>query len=198
MYLLNEKIRKFFMPISIIPLILGIIFLFYANNELYASIVYDTAFLIASPLIIIIFLLYVLYPLVKILLKRYGNNIQTIIVLLIIIFSILAIRFSSTAIIFTFSWILYLAVFLNFSSDIKETNFEKYIISHPVEKNCFDFKRIINTSSFNVLLSVTLLTIIFCDSFLYLDLYRLLVTFLSIVLVISSIIYGKNDKSIDY
>lgn len=183
------------MPLAIIALILCVLFFFYVNNNLNVNIYISVS---VFHFIIIIFLIYVVYPLVKILFKGYGNGIQRIIILLILIFLSLDVLFSSYAIIFTLILVLYLAIFLNFSSDIKKTILGSYIVSYPIERDSSEFREILNTSSFNVLLTVILLTSIVFDNLSYLDLYRILVSSLAIVLVVSSIFYGKNDKSIDY
>lgn len=83
---------------------------------------------------------------------------------------------------------------------MKEKSGRYYILSFPVEKdNCnLDFGEIVNSSSFNVLMSVVLLTIIIGLSLSYFDPYFILTAILAIVLVMSSVIYGKSDKSIDY
>jgi len=198
MYLLNERLRYFFTPLIIATLMLGVFYFFSWNKDWYSYMPYYTAFRLAFYLSIILFLIYVVYPFIKILYKNYGTIFQRIIIILLLISSTFALYFTSTAIIYTLIWIIYLAIFLNFSSNIEKKNMQHYILSYPNLKNSTDFSRIINTSSFNVLMTVVLLTITVADSLTYSDWYRLLTTLLAIVLVISSIIYGKTDKSIDY
>lgn len=198
MYLLDERLRRFFSPIVIIALMSEILFFFSEKGDLYSLVSYYAGGLLVVYSSIIIFLIYVAYPLIKILLKKYGTIIQRIIALLILISSFLAVFFSFVGTIYTLLWILYLAIFLNFSSTIEKNGERYYILSYPIKKNSSDFDEIINSSSFNVLVSIVFLTIVAGESLFYFDPYFALISILAIVLVMSSVIYGKSDKSIDY
>lgn len=193
MYLLNERLRKFFTPIVIIALMSELFFLFSENNELYNFVSSYTVDLLGFCSCIIILLIYVIYPSIKILFKEYGTLIQRIIVILVLISLIIFFPFISV----NQSLLLYvfLAIFLNFSSNIEKNGGKYYILSNHIKKNSSDFGEIMNNSSFNVLMIVLLVTIVVGENLSYLDLYSLLTMVLAIVLVISSIIYRKRLSS---
>ncbi|MCL2687871.1 MAG: hypothetical protein FWE58_04990 [Methanobrevibacter sp.] len=197
MHLLNERLRRFFSPIAMVALMSCVLF-FFSEKDLNVIVSYYTVSLLVFYSTIIIFFIYVIYPLVKILFKKYGVVTQRIIVILVLISSSLTMFFSFIGVIHTLLWILYLSVFLNFSSNIEKKNMKYYILSYPINKNSFDFDEILNSSSFNVLISVVLLTVVIGESLYYFDLYFILASILSIVLVISSVFYGKSDGLVDY
>lgn len=190
MYLLNEKLRNFFPTLMIIILISSTVAMFW-NKDLYDitffmfSVIYTVSFYI-------MFFVYIIYPLIKIQLKKYGSLVQKILVLLLLICLIIAFWFYQESYLVCLAYILYLAVFLNFSSFIGEKYGDFYILSSSIKEDP-SFSEIISSSSFNVLMSVVLLTVVFAWGLN--SLYIVLVTILSIALVISSVIYGKSDKS---
>ena len=191
MYLLNEKLRNFFTTLMIINILCFVVSFFYMSKGLVHSATYFNFLLIYLLSFYMVFFVYVVYPLVRIIFKKYGSFIQKVLVILILIFSVLVFLFPLSR--FTVVYMLYLAIFLNFSSDIENGGDEHYIVSFPIKKDNYNlsFSRILNSSSFNILMSVVLLTVIVVESFYYFDPYVILASIFSIVLVISSIFYGK-------
>ena len=197
MYLLNEKLKGFFTPVVIFALMSCVLFFFSENKDVNTVISYYTALILAFSLIIIIFLIYIVYPLIKILLKNYGTTFQRIIVLLILCFSLLAMYFSSTYIIYIV-WILYLAIFLNFASNIENNGNGGHIVSFPIGKCNYrhNFSKMLNSSLFNILMTVVLLTVVVAESLYFFNPYVILSTIPAITLVSSSVFYGKSSRSI--
>jgi len=185
MHLLNEKLRGFFTPLLIFALMSLVLFLFSDINDYYGHITNLSASLLVFSSVIVMFLVYISYPLTKILLKNYGTIFQRINAILLLLFSALAIFFSTVdSINVLFIVLVCLAVFLNFSLSIGKKNNVNYILSYSIRKNRY---------LINVSLCFLLLIILTIGGFYYFDPYLILSILLSITLFISSIFYGKSD-----
>ena len=198
MYLLSEKLRKFLLPLVIASLMSWFMYFFSKNKDLDINGPYYYFVLIYLLCGGIVFFLYVVYPSIKILLNKYGGVIQRIILVLLLGGLFLSMYISSVELAHTFVCITYLAIFLNFSSKIGKKNQKYYILSYPIGENSQGFENIVNSSSFNVLMSVILLIFVVSQSLQLFVLYKVSLSILAVILVISSIVYGKSDKSIDY
>jgi len=196
MYLLNEKLREFFTPLTIIAL-MSTIFFSLLNIDLDFIISYSTLYVLVFCSTTILFLIYVFYPLAKILFKKYGTTFQRIIVLFLLCFSSLAMYFSSVDVI-RIVWILYLAIFLNFASNIENNGNGGHIVSFPIGKCNYrhNFSKMLNSSLFNILMTVVLLTVVVAESLYFFNPYVILSTIPAITLVSSSVFYGKSSRSI--
>jgi len=198
MYLLNEKLRNFFTTLMIVSVLCFIATLFYEANNLATDSTYFNFFLIYFSSLIILYFVYVIYPLLKVLFKRYGSFIQKIILVLVFMSLIWGLFFFESR--FNLLYMLYLAIFLNFSSNIKNNGNESYIVSFPIEKYNYrhNFSKMVNSSSFNILMTIVLLTVVTAESLYFFNLYVILSIIPAIALVLSSVFYGKTVKSTDY
>lgn len=175
---ISDRLKNLFIPLGILSLLFVFLFNDLISPILIANFSIDTLdivyFDIFPVVFFVIFFIYILIPFLKILFNGYGSIIQRILLTLSIAslwIIYLFTGFGTIAIIF----VLFLAIFLNFTSRIYEVAFHSYIIS---------------TSSLNILFMVYIsifLTLFYTHSSPY-----WISIFLSFLFVIPSIIYSEK------
>ncbi|KZX15142.1 hypothetical protein MBCUT_17020 [Methanobrevibacter cuticularis] len=184
-YLLDKKFKNFFIPLTAVSLISGFIVLLIENNNFYnieTHLVFGLLYFLSMS---IIFIVYVVYPLVELLLGEYGTKIQRIIIVLLLFSSMLCVYYSSLTIDFLF-YALYLAIFLNSTSKSSQMNPDCY----PIVSTSY----IINLTLIILLLTILMIISLFKYGDWGMPLELVLSYVFAIALVLSSFVYKKENN----
>lgn len=178
MNFISNKLKDLFIPLGILSLVFiflfndRVVYILMANFPINSlDFVYYGFFRV---LFFVIFFIYILIPLLKILFNNYGSIIQRILLILSISsfwIIYLFVGFGTIA----FLFLIFLAFFINFTSENFESTVHSYLIS---------------TSSLNILLMIYIS--IFLLLFYHYTYPYWISIFLSFLFVISSIFYSEK------